>query len=948
MSYRDNPLVHSDRRLAPHDSAWVRSFSVEDVRPLIVCRGPIRKEAIDVFREMGMTQIGILLSDKDSIIYPGALAPELRDIAPERVHRVEDYSGATKEARQARMAEIVGLCRKHGYDTVFAGYGFMAEDVAFVRYLEKAGLRFMGPCSKTQQAAGKKDEAKRTALANDVSVTPGVDDLTTRTLLGLHPSIDDLKAVARKHGLPLATDAFGSGLERAASAVLAASYEASIDLFDIDTLCAQVEKEAYALFVAHPDKRVRLKAIGGGGGKGQRLLAAPGVGDEAARAAAALAPDKAREVLAEVKATGVGDDKNMLLELNIEQTRHNEIQLLGNGSWCVSLGGRDCSLQMHEQKLLEVSVTREELTRAIAAAEEAGRSGEAAALRQDHTTLVRMEEEGARFGRAVGLDSASTFECIVDGDRHYFMEVNTRIQVEHRVSELCYALRFDNPDDPEDGFTVTSLVEAMALCGRHKERLPKPRLVERQGAAVEARLNATNDALQPHAGGRILSWSEPLPFEVRDDQGICLHNPDTGAFVDYVLAGAYDSNIALLVTAADQRQQSYARLQEILRSTKIRGDDLATNLNFHYGLVSWFAGWNVWAKPTTRFVVPYLTQVGLLGECAQHVDATRAFDRLAHAASASAKTDAGKQATTSVLSDKRTLLSRPLQALLSGPHVLSGWLAMFRERFAHADGRFRWLVNPLVLLKDSYHFLNMERWQGAPPAYVIWRHDEELLDRGLAFYEALEERLPGLSWTELDARLKDSGAPDGFDDALWRRVCAAHQGHQLGLEMLGLAAMVGIDAGFYELRVDDELGCVIPERLHDAALQTRMARVLAPPPATLADEIVAVTGGMFYAQESPSEPPFITKGEHFDKGQPLYIIEVMKMFNRVAAPFAGTVDEVLIPDGEGVIVKKGQALFKVTPDEPHVEEDPRVIAERRNALTDRLMAAIDGGTSTAG
>ena len=76
-----------------------------------------------------------------------------------------------------------------------------------------------------------------------------------------------------------------------------------------------------------------------------------------------------REVLAEVKATGVGDNKNMLLELNIEQTRHNEIQILGNGEWCVSLGGRDCSLQMHEQKLVEVSVTQEGLEHAIAQAQ---------------------------------------------------------------------------------------------------------------------------------------------------------------------------------------------------------------------------------------------------------------------------------------------------------------------------------------------------------------------------------------------------------------------------------------------------------------------------------------------------------------------------------------------------------------------------------------------------
>ena len=64
---------------------------------------------------------------------------------------------------------------------------------------------------------------------------------------------------------------------------------------------------------------------------------------------------------------------------------------------------------------------------------------------------------------------------------------------------------------------------------------------------------------------------------------------------------------------------------------------------------------------------------------------------------------------------------------------------------------------------------------------------------------------------------------------------------------------------------------------------------LAPPPATKANEIVAVSGGMFYAQEAPHLPPFVTPGTHFEAGQPIYIIEVMKMFNKVYAPFAGTI-----------------------------------------------------------
>src|ERR671936_1902237 len=182
--YTNNPLTHRDRRLRRSSSEWVRSFACDDLKPLIVCRGPIRKEAMDVFEEMGIKHYGILLSEKDSIVYPNALAPELRHLTDtSRVHRVPDYSGATKEERVERMHQIVQIARDNGYDSIFAGYGFMAEDEEFVATLEKAGLRFIGPNSATQARAGKKDEAKRTALEVKVSVTPGVNNVTARTLL---------------------------------------------------------------------------------------------------------------------------------------------------------------------------------------------------------------------------------------------------------------------------------------------------------------------------------------------------------------------------------------------------------------------------------------------------------------------------------------------------------------------------------------------------------------------------------------------------------------------------------------------------------------------------------------------------------------------------------------------------------------------------------------------
>ncbi|MBX7192143.1 MAG: biotin carboxylase, partial [Sandaracinaceae bacterium] len=709
--------------------------------------------------------------------------------------------------------------------------------------------------------------------------------------------------------------------------------------------------------------RVRLKAIGGGGGKGQRILGgtdvAGGVQERRAAAleAAKAAPGAVREILSEVKATGVGDDKNLVLELNIEETRHNEIQLLGNGHWCISLGGRDCSLQMHEQKLLEVSVTQEGLEAAIGEARGAGRARAAEALEGDLATLRKMEEEAERFGLAVGLDSASTFECIVNGGRgesgHYFMEVNTRIQVEHRVSELCYALRFTNPDDRHDHFDVRSIVEAMVLLARHGERLPRPTRLPRHGAAVESRLNATDRSLAPHAGGLIQNWTSPIEHEIRDDQGICAKNPDTGVFVHYRLAGAYDSNIALLVTYGHARRESYVRLCEILRRMKLRGTDLQTNNAFHYGLVHWFLGQDVWAKPTTRFVMPYLAQVGLLAEAIESIDLDLYFQTIGAALverAGRAGGEAGKSALTAtrrILQLRETLLRRPMDALFEEPHVLSGWLSRHRTSFRvvgeGAGARIVWTRNPLEVLEDTYWLLNMDHRDGVPAAHVIWDHDRALLERGLGFYRTLAERLglPTSAWETISARLESPEPPHGFDRASWQRVRAAHAGFSAGLETMDVLPLLGVRTGFYELRVEDDLFITIPPRLLDKELQGRMRKVLAPPPRTQADRIVSVSGGMFYAQEAPHLPPLVSKGSHFSVGQPLYVIEVMKMFNKVLAPFAGTVDEVLV-SGDGTIVQKGQPLFRVTPDETIVEESASARAARLRASTASYIDAALG------
>ena len=96
---------------------------------------------------------------------------------------------------------------------------------------------------------------------------------------------------------------------------------------------------------------------------------------------------------------------------------------------------------------------------------------------------------------------------------------------------------------------------------------------------------------------------------------------------------------------------------------------------------------------------------------------------------------------------------------------------------------------------------------------------------------------------------------------------------------------------------------------------------------------------MFYGRETPEHDVYVKEGDHFDAGDPLFIVEVMKMFNKVYAPFSGTIDKVLV-DTDGTIIKKGQAIFKITPDEILVEESPEDIAARRKQATNQFLQQL--------
>jgi hypothetical protein len=210
---------------------------------------------------------------------------------------------------------------------------------------------------------------------------------------------------------------------------------------------------------------------------------------------------------------------------------------------------------------------------------------------------------------------------------------------------------------------------------------------------VEARLNATNQALQPSAGGIIEYWSDAIEGEIRDDQGISLHNPDTDVFMKYTPRRRLRLQHRLLLTVGDTRLDCYRHMAEVIRQTTHarQGPGDQPRIPLRPGELVHRP--NINARPTTRFIVPYLTAVGELKREAGSIDLPHAWQQLCERELASLGGD-DAQALAGTLQLKQSLLLRPVKSSSRSPHVLSGWLSVHRDCYRIDDGRVRWTCNP--------------------------------------------------------------------------------------------------------------------------------------------------------------------------------------------------------------------------------------------------------------
>jgi acetyl-CoA carboxylase biotin carboxylase subunit len=416
---------------------------------LVANRGEIAVRVIRACREMGIRSVAVF-SEADENALHVRLADEALPVGP----------AASRES-YLRIDRVLEAARTSGAEAIHPGYGFLAENAAFARACEEAGIAFVGPRSETIALMGEKTSARREALAAGVPVVPGT-----------------LEAVA------------------------------TLD---------QIARDAAEL--GYP---VMLKAAAGGGGKGLRLVAAP---DELE---AALA--RARS-----EAQGAFGDSSVYLEKAIVRPRHVEIQVLADHhGHAVQLFERECSIQRRHQKLVEESpsplVTQE--------------------LR------AQMGELALALVRRVGYVNAGTLEFLVDAERQpYFLEMNTRLQVEHPVTEM------------------TTGVDLVQLQIRIAQGEPLPLrqtdLVQR-GHAIECRVYAED----PDAGflpspGRIVALRVPGGPGVRDDSGV---------YEGCEVPIHYDPLVSKLVVWAQSRGEAISRMRRAIGEYQVLG--IRTTLPF--------------------------------------------------------------------------------------------------------------------------------------------------------------------------------------------------------------------------------------------------------------------------------------------------------------------------------------------------------------------------------
>ncbi|GAA8818663.1 acetyl-CoA carboxylase biotin carboxylase subunit [Helicobacter pylori] len=279
------------------------------------------------------------------------------------------------------------------------------------------------------------------------------------------------------------------------------------------------EAEEIADKIGYP---VIIKAAAGGGGRGMRVV-----------------EDKSRlknlYLAAETEALSAFGDGSVYLEKFINKPKHIEVQILADKHGnVIHVGERDCSVQRRQQKLIE----------------------ETPAVVLEEGVRKRLLETAIKAAKYIGYVGAGTFEFLLDSNMKdfYFMEMNTRLQVEHTISEMVSGL---------------NLIEWMIRIAQG-EKLPEQESFSLKGHAIECRITAEDPKKFYPSPGKITEWIAPGGVNVR---------LDSHAHANYIVPTHYDSMIGKLIVWGENRERAIAKMKRALKEFKVEG--IKTTIPFH-------------------------------------------------------------------------------------------------------------------------------------------------------------------------------------------------------------------------------------------------------------------------------------------------------------------------------------------------------------------------------
>ena len=400
------------------------------------------------------------------------------------IKTVAVHSEADTEAKYVRLADesvcigpasstlsylnvpaIISAAEVTDAEAIHPGYGFLSENADFGERVEQSGFVFIGPRPETIRLMGDKVSAKDAMKAAGVPCVPGSEG-------ALPDDPKEIVKIARAIGYP-----------------------------------------------------VIIKAAGGGGGRGMRV-----VHTEAALHNAVTTT--------RAEAQAAFGNPVVYMEKFLENPRHVEIQVLADQHGnAVYLGERDCSMQRRHQKVIE----------------------EAPAPGIDRKAIAKVGERCAEACRKIGYRGAGTFEFLYENGEFYFIEMNTRVQVEHPVTELI---------------TGIDIVQAQIRIAAGEKLWFRQRDIEFRGHAIECRINAEDPFKFTPSPGRITNWHTPGGPGIRVDSHV---------YNGYTVPPHYDSMIGKLIAYGDTREQAIRRMRIALSEMMVEG--IKTNIPLHQTLM---------------------------------------------------------------------------------------------------------------------------------------------------------------------------------------------------------------------------------------------------------------------------------------------------------------------------------------------------------------------------